>query len=243
MSARRVGIMGGTFDPIHCGHLDAATAAQHALRLTELLVITSRIPPHRAAPIASSYHRFAMVSLAVAGRPGWQASDLELRDDVSSVARADRSYTSATLQKLHAAGYAPPELFFVIGADAFAEIASWVDYPAILGYASFVVVARPGYRISDLTTALPALAGRMVHLPLDRAPHETSIILLDAATSDVSSTAIRDRRARGESIGGLVPDSVRQHIEQHELYASETPLSRTGADRAASAAGRLHGQN
>jgi nicotinate-nucleotide adenylyltransferase len=231
---KRVGILGGTFDPIHCGHLDAAVAAYAALDLTELLVITSNVPPHRPSPVASSYHRFAMVCLAVAGRPGWRASDLELLD-------SGRSYTSTTLQKLHAEGYAPGELYFIIGADAFADITSWVDYPAILDYAHFAVVARPGHRVIDTPQRLPALAGRMVHPPLDASRRDPSIILLDAPTSDVSSTAIRERRMHGESIAGLVPDSVRQHIEQHELYSSTSAERRTSDGARASAAGRLHG--
>jgi nicotinate-nucleotide adenylyltransferase len=231
---KRVGILGGTFDPIHCGHLDAASAAEAALGLTELLVVTSNVPPHRPSPAASSYHRFAMVSLAVAGRPGWRASDLELRDTA-------RSYTSTTLQKLHGQGFAPAELYFIIGADAFADIMSWVDYPAILDYANFAVVARPGYRIAEAPQRLPTLAGRMVRLPVDSSRHDPSIILLDAPTSDVSSTAIRERRLRGESIAGLVPDSVRQHIEQHELYSSTTPERRESDASPAPAAGRLHG--
>jgi len=230
---RRVGILGGTFDPIHCGHLDAATAAEALLGLNEMLVIPSHVPPHRPPPVASSYHRFAMVSLAVAGRTRWRASDLELRDNA-------RSFTFATLQKFHGQGYAPGELFFIIGADAFADIMNWVNYPAILDYAHFAVVARPGHRIADALLQLPALAGRMVRPPLDsaRAP---LIILLDAPTSDVSSTAIRERRARGESIAGLVPDSVRQHIEQHELYSSASAERRESDSSPASAAGRLHG--
>jgi len=231
---RRVGILGGTFDPIHCGHLDAATAAQAALGLTDLLVITSNVPPHRPAPVASSYHRFAMVSLAVASRAGWQASDLELLDSA-------RSFTSTTLQKLHGQGYAATELYFIIGADAFADITSWVDYPVLLDYAHFAVVARPGHRIDEAPQRVPALAGRMVRPPLDSNRRDSLIILLEATTSDVSSTAIRERRAMGESIAGLVPDPVRQHIEQHELYAS-TPADRlTSGGTPASAAGRLHG--
>jgi len=234
MAFRRAGIMGGTFDPIHCGHLDAASAAETALDLTELLVVTSNVPPHRPPPAASSYHRFAMVALAVAGRSGWRASDLELRDNA-------RSFTSTTLQKLHGQGYTPGELYFIIGADAFADIMSWVDYPAILDYAHFVVVARPGHRIAETPQRLPALAGRMVRPPLDSRGHPPSIVLLDAPTSDVSSTAIRERRVRGESIVGLVPDSVRQHIEQHELYSSTTPEHRASDAAPAPAAGRLHG--
>jgi len=231
--ARRVGILGGTFDPIHCGHLDAATAAEALLGLNGMLVIPSHVPPHRPPPVASSYHRFAMVSLAVAGRTGWRASDLELRDNA-------RSFTFATLQKLHGQGYAPGELFFVIGADAFADIMNWVNYPAILDYAHFAVVARPGHRIADALVQLPALAGRMVRPPVD-STGAPLIILLDAPTPDVSSTAIRERRARGESIAGLVPDSVRQHIEQHELYSSAGAERRESDSAPASAAGRLHG--
>jgi len=232
--ARRVGILGGTFDPIHCGHLDAASAAEAALGLTEVLVIPSHVPPHRPPPVASSYHRFAMVSLAVAGRLGWRASDLELRDNA-------RSFTFATLQKLHGQGFAPGELFFIIGADAFTDIMNWVNYPAILDYAHFAVVARPGHRIADALQQLPVLDGRMVRPPLDASTRAPLIILLDAATSDVSSTAIRERRARAESIAGLVPDSVRQHIEQHELYSSVPPERRESDSAPASAAGRLHG--
>jgi nicotinate-nucleotide adenylyltransferase len=231
---KRVGILGGTFDPIHCGHLDAAAAAQAALGLTELLVMTSNVPPHRPAPVASSYHRFAMVSLAVAGRAGWRASDLELLDSA-------RSFTSTTLQKLHGQGYAPAELYFITGADAFAEITSWADYPALLDYAHFAVVARPGHRIAEAIQHVPVLAGRMVRPPLDSSRRDPLIILLDAPTSDVSSTAIRERLVNGESIAGLVPDSVRQHIEQHELYASTPADRRTIGGAPASAAGRLHG--
>src|SRR5579862_3754925 len=107
MAKRRIGILGGTFDPIHWGHLEAGFAAERALGLMKMLVVTASLPPHRPQPLASSYHRFAMVSLAVAGRAGWCACDVELRDK-------ERSYTSATLQKFHARGYAPSELFFVL---------------------------------------------------------------------------------------------------------------------------------
>ena len=115
MSFRRIGILGGTFDPIHWGHLEAAFAAETALKLQRLLVIASHVPPHREMPHASPFHRFAMVALAVAGRSGWRAADLELRLDTES-------YTADTLRRFHDRGYAPAELFFIIGADAFAEI-------------------------------------------------------------------------------------------------------------------------
>src|SRR5436190_23349383 len=112
--ARRIGILGGTFDPIHCGHLDIGDAAERALQLTRLFVVTANVPPHRAQPQSSAYHRFAMVSMAVLDRPGWRAADLELRSDAPS-------YTAYTLAKFHDRGVAPGELFFILGADAFAE--------------------------------------------------------------------------------------------------------------------------
>jgi nicotinate-nucleotide adenylyltransferase len=208
MTERRIGILGGTFDPIHCGHVDVARAAEEALGLTRVFIVTSNVPPHRATPAVSSYHRFAMVALAVAGRPRWCASDIELKS-------AEASYTSTTLRRFHAHGYSPDELFFLTGADAFAEVETWRDYPAILELARFVVVSRSGFPVGELRRRLPSL--------VDRA------ILIDAPTADVSSTAIRRRIAARESIAGLVPPGVRQHIEQHGLYATMS--------------GRLHGED
>jgi len=237
MSFRRIGILGGTFDPIHWGHLEAAFAAETALKLMRLLVITSHVPPHRAPPRASSYHRFAMVALAIAGRSGWRASDLELRLDAES-------YTAETLRRFHERGYAPAELFFIIGADAFSEIQSWKNYPAVLEYAHFAVVARPGHPVDDLPHRLPMLAERMVTSPLDAISHlDTMVVLVDSPTSNVSATQVRERRARGESIAGLVPDPVRQHIEQHGLYMSQTPGRRASDEGTAAAAGRVHGED
>ena len=236
MSFRRIGILGGTFDPIHWGHLEAAFAAENALKLQRLLVITSHVPPHRDEPQASSYHRFAMVSLAVAGRNGWRASDLELRLE-------SESYTSDTLRKFHQRGYAAAELFFITGADAFTEIQSWKDYPQILECAHFVVVSRPGYPVGDLSHRLPQLAERMVTPPLDAiSTLDPMIILVDAPTSSVSATEIRDKRRRGETIAGMVPDPVRGHIEQHGLYTSSTP-GRRGSDDESAGSHRSHGEN
>jgi nicotinate-nucleotide adenylyltransferase len=208
MTGRRIGILGGTFDPIHCGHIDVARAAEEALGLTRVFVITSNVPPHRPDPVASSYHRFAMVALAVSSRSTWYASDIELRSDAPS-------YTSTTLRRFRDEGYAASELFFVIGADAFADIEAWRDYPAILELAQFAVVSRPGFPAGALRGRLPSLADR--------------ILVIDAPTADVSSTVIRQRIASGDSIAGLVPPAVQQHIERHGLYAS---LS-----------GRLHGED
>ena len=234
---RRIGILGGTFDPIHRGHLDIGDAAALALDLTRMFVITSNVPPHRAQPQASSYHRFAMVSMALAGRPGWRASDLELRTP-------EPSFTTATLRKFHERGYAPCELFFVLGVDAFIEISSWRDYPAILSAAHFVVVSRPGFPTSLVAHRLPAVADRLTKPPIDVISQlDPLIILIDAPTADVSSTAIRKCREEGMSIAGLVPSTVQQHIEQHGLYTSMNPGRRGSDTTTSSRAGGLHGKN
>ena len=179
-----------------------------------------------------------MVALAIAGHPRWRASDLELQ------AAASPSFTSATLDRLRASGYAAGELFFIAGADAFADIETWKDYPAIFDRAHFAVVSRPGTAASSLRERLPAAAARMLSVShLSVPPATTSIFLIDSPTADVSSTAIRARRASGLSIAGLVPTTVQQHIEQHGLYTNMPPD--VGVDEASvdQAAGRLHGQN
>lgn len=213
----RLGLLGGTFDPVHLGHLEAAEAARSAFRLDEVQLVPARVPPHRSdPPCASAYHRFAMVALAVLDREGLAASDVEL--DVPGP-----SYTADTLARLAGLGYHPSQLFFITGADAFAEIATWKDYPALLDRAHFVVVSRPGVPPVTVRDRVPALASRMVEARgetatrLDRT--EPAVFLLDAATPDVSSTLVRERLRQGQSVAGLVPDSVARYIARHRLYA------------------------
>jgi nicotinate-nucleotide adenylyltransferase len=233
----RVGILGGTFDPVHCGHVDMADAAERALNLSCVHLTTANIPPHRPQPQASSFHRYAMVAMAVSGRSRWYASDLELRT-------SSPSYTSQTLKAFHRLEYAPGELFFIVGTDAFAEIATWRDYPAILEAAHFVVVSRPGFPTDRLRAELPDLAGRMVRPPIERVVRsQPMMILIDAPTADVSSTAIRERRRRGLPIDGMVPPLVQQHIERHGLYAAKAAEREPSHAPRASEAGRLHGEN
>jgi len=193
----RTGILGGTFDPIHLGHLEAADAARRSLHLDQILLVPSRTPPHRSVePRASVYHRFAMTALAAAER-GMLASDLELK-------REGPSFTALTLEALHRDGYAPGQLFFITGSDAFAEISTWYDYPRLFELSHFAVVSRPGY-----PTTVP-------RFPMTTS--STSVIAVEANTPDVSSTEIRRRVAAGESIQGLVAPSVASHIERHRLY-------------------------
>jgi nicotinate-nucleotide adenylyltransferase len=173
--------------------------------------------------VASAFHRFAMTAIAIAGRDGWQASDVELRDP-------NFSFTATTLQRFHAEGYDPSELFFVIGADAFADIASWRNYPSLLDLAHFVVVSRPGHPVFALRERLPQLAARMVDPRDVSASSGTVIILIDAITADVSSTIIRSQLAAGAAIDTMVSPGVLQHIDQHGLYRSAS-ARRPDADR------------
>ena len=211
-------MLGGTFDPVHFGHLDAAAAARSALELAELLFIPSHDPPHRSVdPHATGFHRFAMVALAIDGLAGCRASDEELR-------RQGNSYTSDTLRTLHAAGWIPSQIFFILGADAFADIASWHEFPAVLDAANFAVIARPGTSIDAALARTPALRSRV--RPVDTVAgdeRQTGIFPIDAATRNVSSTMIRARIAVGHAIGDLVPPPVARHIAAHHLYGSSSP--------------------
>lgn len=236
MIGKRLGILGGTFDPIHNGHLDLGRAAEAALGLHEVLIVPSNIPPHRGEPLASPFHRFAMAVLAVQARAAWRVSDLELR-------RNGPSYTVATLERLHADGFDPRDLFFTLGADAFLEIETWRDYPTILDRAHFAVVSRPGLPASGLAGRFPALAPRMAAPTARLTKTAPAIFLIDAPTADVSSTLVRQRAAEALPLSGLVPPLVQEHIERYHLYASAR--SDAGASHASSgpATGRRHGQD
>ena len=198
-----LGVLGGTFDPIHLGHVAAANAAQQQLSLDSIVLVPSRIPPHRADPVgASGEHRLAMAALAAAGRPGWSASRIELD-------REGPSYTYETLQALGESN--GTQIFFITGADAFADIATWSRYPAVLDLAHFVVVSRPGITLDSLRERVPSAFGRPSNA-------ETRVILVEADTPDVSSTEIRRRVRAGDSLSGLVPDAVERYIQARHLY-------------------------
>lgn len=227
-----IGILGGTFDPIHGGHLAVAVAARDALGLDTVKLVPTRTPPHRSRlPYASIYHRFAMTALAALSVEGVEVSDLELDTP-------GPSYTSMLLERLHGEGYDASHIVFIIGADAFAEIATWHNYPAILNRCHFAVISRPGQQADELRARLPDLADRFITI----APHTgaptgaaapsvaltsrgPAIFLIGAATPNVSSTEIRERRRAGLSIDGMVPGAVEQYIRRHELYAGAVPTA------------------
>ncbi len=195
---RRLGVLGGTFDPVHFGHLDAADAARQALGLDEVLFVPAHDSPLRTGePHAAGFHRFAMVALAINGCAAYRVSDIEL-------SRAGRSYTTDTLRELRTHGWTPAQLHFIVGADPFADIARWRDYPAILDDARFVVIARPGTRLQD---AVPR-----------ELRDDTRVIPVEAETRDVSSTMIRQRLSDDAPIDDLVPPAVARHILAHNLY-------------------------
>lgn len=197
-----LGVLGGTFDPIHLGHIAAADAAQRQLSLDRILLVPSHVPPHRAdATAAAAEQRFAMAELAAADRPGWSASRIEIDRD-------GPSYTYDTLVEL---GKPSTQLFFITGADAFADIATWSRYPALLDLANFVVVSRPGITLDSLRERVPSAF-------TTRTSAETRVILVEATTPDVSSTEIRRRARAGASLSGLVPASVADYIQTHGLY-------------------------
>jgi len=206
----RLGLLGGTFDPIHVGHLELARVARQALSLDRLVLLPSNVPPHRTPPHASAAHRFAMTALAIQDEEGLETSDLELLAD-------GPSFTSRTLDRLAGQGLDTRTVFFVTGADAFRDIRSWRDYPDLVDRCHFVVVSRPEFPVAALPGALPDLADRMVAPPY-APPAGPGIFLLDAVTPAVSSTEIRQRIARGASIAGLVPPAVAGHIARHRLY-------------------------
>jgi nicotinate-nucleotide adenylyltransferase len=201
--AGRWGILGGTFDPIHHGHLAIAEAAREELGLERVLFVPAGQPPHRPhAPGASAEDRAAMVSLAIADAPAFELSRLELD-------RQGPSYTVETLTALATAGEggAGPDLWFIMSAEAFAEFPTWHEAERVLALCRLVVLPREGHPAPDLpalTAALPSLAGR--------------VTLLDGPRIRLSASEVRGRAAAGMSVRYLVPDAVAAYIADHRLY-------------------------
>ena len=210
---RRLGVLGGTFDPIHYGHIRIGEAAEKVLELDEIRVIPAHDPPHRPLdPKATAFHRFALVALAIDGHPKWRLSDAELR-------RAGPSYTAHTLRVLHAEGWRPSQIFFILGADAFEEIETWYDFPAVLGDAHFAIMARPGTSNAATVTTSNRLLQRRADSSVP-APNTTGFHFIDVETPDISSTSIRARLAARLPIDDLVPAPVARYILNHGLYES-----------------------
>jgi nicotinate-nucleotide adenylyltransferase len=199
--AGRWGVLGGTFDPIHHGHLAIAEAAREELGLERVLFVPAGQPPHRHKPPgASAEHRAAMVGLAIAGAPAFGLSRLELD-------REGPSYTADTLAALTATAPGALDLWFILSAEAFAEFPTWHEAERVLAHCRLVVPPREGHPAPDLpglVARLPALAGR--------------VTLLDGPRIRLSASEVRTRARAGLSVRYLVPDAVAAYIADHRLY-------------------------
>lgn len=215
---QRIGVYGGTFDPIHNGHLKVAEAILKAFALDRMLFVVSAIPPHkRKQAIGSPFHRLVMAALATAHSPQMFVSTIELESP-------SRPYTIETLERLRTE-LQPVQLFFVMGADSFKDVTSWHKYERILSEYDVIVATRPGYRNDENIAAnlAPQLQARVVDLrgglyPLDDDLEPARIYLTDYVEVEVSATGIREAVAQGCSIGDLVPLPVASYIEKYKLY-------------------------
>lgn len=212
-----IGILGGTFDPIHYGHLRPAAEAREKLGLSEVRLIPAARPPHRDEPTASAQDRLIMARQAAEETPGFTVDDRELR-------RAGLSYTVLTLEELRRAMGANTPLCLLIGADALAGFTTWHRWQEIPSLAHLVVLRRPDSAVTADPATWPAWARpRAARVANDlTASPAGRVIFVEASPQDISATAVRQRVARGESIAGLVPPAVEHHILQHRLYRSET---------------------
>lgn len=212
---RRLGIFGGTFDPIHTAHLRCAEEAREALSLDLVLFIPSASPPHKSGAAASGVDRLAMVRRAVAGHPAFQASSIE-------VDRPGRSYSIDTLRALRQRFPAPTKFTFLLGLDAFREIGTWKQFDDLFPLTDFAVVSRPPHQINSPRSLLPVAARRQFCYSADRRMllHTSGnrIVFLNVTALDISASDIRQRVSRGHSIRYLVPSSVERYIERRRLY-------------------------
>ena len=151
-----IALFGGTFDPIHRGHVIVARAAAAKFELKQVWFIPADIPPHKQkTPILSFYHRYAMVALALAGEKGFVPSLLEAPDPATDGSRRKPSYSIDTVRRVKATLGKSDHLYFLIGMDAFKDIAKWHEAEALLGECDFIVAARPGYSLADVASSLP----------------------------------------------------------------------------------------
>jgi nicotinate-nucleotide adenylyltransferase len=212
-----IGLFGGTFDPIHLGHLQAAAEVRRRARLDRVLFIPSYLPPHKkSGAVASAADRLRMVELACRRRTGFEASAIE-------VEAREKSYSILTLRKLRVLA---PEarLFFILGVDAFLDIGTWREYHRVLEECYFIVTGRPGFDLGRARDVLNgALRDAVGPLPTGGGaagplPPPTRVFLLPIHALEISSTIVRSRASRGLSIDGLVPKPVAAYIREHKLY-------------------------
>jgi nicotinate-nucleotide adenylyltransferase len=202
VKAKRLGVIGGTFDPPHYGHLVLAENARMQLSLVEVLFVPAGQPPHKPRrPVTPAHHRAAMVEAAIAGNPAFALSGVDMD-------RPGPHYTVDMLGILTSA-YPDAALFFLMGGDSLAEFASWRDPSGIVAQAQIAVMKRPGWEADweSLAEAVPGIQGRLT--------------LLDVPYLAISGTDLRRRARAGLPIRYLVPPAVEQYVRQHGLYRSQ----------------------
>jgi nicotinate-nucleotide adenylyltransferase len=218
MALQRAAIYGGTFDPVHQGHVAVARSVLRLFELEQVLFVPACVPPHKTA-ISSAVHRFAMLALATAEDGPLRISTVELDEPA-------RPYAVDTVERMQLEIGAKRRLFFMIGADSWSEITTWHDWQRLLKMVDLIVVTRPGYELSEKA---PSGVARVVDLrgessveisaALDRDSSPT-VFLTDAVMMNISATAIRAAAREGDSrrLREMVPDPVANYIEKYELY-------------------------
>lgn len=236
---RRIAVYGGSFDPVHNGHLAIARQLTELLRIDEFLLMPAHIAPHkRGAGVTPALHRHAMLALATRNDERLIVSTLELESP-------EKPYTIETLARLtHARGAEDSRMIFVMGADSWAEIATWREWERLLTMVDHVVVTRPGIQLK-LDHVTPEIAGRVMDLrgaemeKMRRAIEPGAgdcrrIYFTDAVMMDASSTAIRRavRTGRREQLRSSVPPCVADYIEKYKLYRTERETQAIDVERA-----------
>jgi nicotinate-nucleotide adenylyltransferase len=231
-----IGLFGGTFDPIHKGHLALALAARERCDLGRVYFVPTNAPPHRTSqPVASYFHRYAMTALATQGEKAFVASLYEgpreflLHDKKGArggVAAAP-NYSIDTVRKLKRDLKKSDRLLFLIGIDAFKDIAKWREAEALFGECEFIVASRPGYSLADVATALPEklrprdeVTKLFAKQPVkgDLVLPGVALHLLEDVNQNISATAIRSAVAAKRPIKKFVPESVEEYIKKEGLY-------------------------
>jgi nicotinate-nucleotide adenylyltransferase len=219
MALRRAAIYGGTFDPVHNGHLEVARRVQKLFALDEVIFVPACVPPHkRNARLTSAFHRFAMLALATEHEPGLRVSTIELD-------QPDRPYAVDTVARMQEKLGNSYRLFFMMGADSWLEFTTWRDWQRLLQMSDQIVMTRPGYPLeassidgARIADARGLAAHEIAALLDDSSRPET--FLSDAVFEKVSATEIREaaRQGNGERLRQLVPSSVAGYIEKYGLY-------------------------
>jgi len=229
----KIGLFGGTFDPVHLGHIALARAAMEQCKLQKILFVPASLPPHKQSqPLSPFVHRFAMLALATSDEKAFVPSLLEAPPD-EPVGRRERqkkpNYSVDTIHRLKQTLKRSDQVFFLIGIDAFAEISKWHAAEELFRECAFIVAGRPGYSLADVAKALPEkLRPRAeVMKPFQKHPAAGDLVLPGATIhllgdlrQPASATAIREAVSAGKSLGRFLDPRVAEYIRKMGLYKS-----------------------